>query len=212
MVNRLKTETRILFTSLAIGIFLALGVAASTYVYSAAVHREISENVIRFHVVAHDDSEEEQELKDFVRMTILNEFKESLSENMEITQTRARFQKLLPALQEHAEHAVRQAGFEHEVKVRLANVFFPTQYYGNIAFPAGNYEALQIIIGDGNGQNWWCLMFPPLCYVDMTTTDSTQQLLSENISEDSLRLLLHPESGSPDLIVRFRVVEWWQNR
>ncbi|MCL2577460.1 MAG: stage II sporulation protein R [Defluviitaleaceae bacterium] len=212
MINWLRNEKHILLASLAIGVFLSVGVAASTYVYSAAVQREIAENVIRFHVVAHSDSQEEQDLKEYVRTSILEEFAGTLSENMEINQTRVVFQKILPALQEHAEAVVRRAGFDHKVTAQLATVFFPTQYYGNIAFPPGNYEAVQIIIGDGNGQNWWCLMFPPLCYVDMTTTDAGQHLLSEAISEESFRLLMHQESDSPEVVVRFRVVEWWQNR
>ncbi|MCL2225196.1 MAG: stage II sporulation protein R [Defluviitaleaceae bacterium] len=212
MVDLLRKERRILLVSLAIGIFFAMGVAASTYVYSAAVQREIAENVIRFHVVAHSDSPEEQELKEYVRTEILANFAHSLSANADISTTRSRLEEVLPAMREHAQETVSRVGFGHEVTAEMATVFFPTQFYGNIAFPPGYYEAVQIIIGDGVGQNWWCLMFPPLCYVDMTTTDAGQALLSETISEETFLLLMHQESASPELTVRFRVVEWWQNR
>jgi stage II sporulation protein R len=212
MVEWLQNEKRILLTSVAIGIFLAVGIAASTYVYSASIQSEIAENVIRFHVVAHDDSPQEQALKDKVRNSILEEFANTLSDSRDIVKTRTHFYEILPALQEHAETVVRRSGYEHKVTAQIASVFFPTQYYGKIAFPPGNYEAVQIIIGDGDGQNWWCLMFPPLCYVDMTTTDEANQLLSETLSDESFRLLTHQESNSPELVVRFRIVEWWQNR
>jgi stage II sporulation protein R len=211
MSNWLKNESKIIAISLAIGLAIAFGAAAYTYVYSMETQRDIAENVIRFHVRAHSDSFEEQNLKDYVRSEILEEFASTLSVQTCVEETRGIFMEILPELQEHAQGVVRRAGFNHEVSAEMATVFFPTQFDGNIAFPPGKYEAVQIIIGDGEGQNWWCLMFPPLCYVDMTKNDTTQQLLAENISQDTLNLLMFQESSSADVVVRFRMVEWWQN-
>jgi stage II sporulation protein R len=212
MINWLKKERRILFASFAIAIFFAVGVAASTYVYSAAVQRNIAENVLRFHVVAHSDSPIEQGLKEYVRTEVLANFADLLSESSDIYETREVLHEILSALEDLAQDIVLRTGFSHNVTARIATVFFPTQFYGNFAFPPGYYEAVQIIIGDGAGQNWWCLMFPPLCYVDMTKTEAGKELLYGAVSDESFRILTHQYSDSADVVVRFRVVEWWQNR
>ncbi|MCL1883856.1 MAG: stage II sporulation protein R [Defluviitaleaceae bacterium] len=209
MIGWLKKESKILLISLIIGVLFASGVAAYTFAYAVTVQRSISENVIRFHVMAHSNSAEEQLLKEYVKTEILEEFSISLPNY--IHETREKFTNMLPEFQAHAEKVIRRAGFDHEVTAKITHVFFPTTFYGNIAFPPGMYEAVQISIGDGNGENWWCLMFPPLCYVDMTATDESRNLLAEAISEEGLRLILHQEDSSPELVIRFRVVEWWQN-
>jgi len=104
-------------------------------------------------------------------------------------------------------------GLDYPVETRLDRAFFPTQFYGELAFPPGIYEALQITIGHGSGQNWWCLMFPPLCFVDMTSTENGRQQLADTVSEGSYQLLTHQdENASTTTEVRFRIVEWWQNR
>ncbi|MCL2199953.1 MAG: stage II sporulation protein R [Defluviitaleaceae bacterium] len=209
MLNWLKKESKILAASLCIGVLFAFGVAAYTYVYSVTTQRDIAQNVIRFHVMAHSDCAYEQELKYHVRTEILEGF--TFMAEADITATRESLREMLPSLQSHAENAVRNAGFPHGVSAAMTNVFFPTTFYGSMAFPPGNYEAVQIIIGDGAGQNWWCLMFPPLCYVDMTATEEGRAHLSETVGEAGFQLLTHQEDSSPELIVRFRVVEWWQN-
>jgi stage II sporulation protein R len=211
MLNWFRSESKILLVSLVIGVLFAVGVASYTFVYSMTVQREIADSVLRFHVMAHSDCEDEQLLKENVRMGILEEFAGTLATHTDIYETREMLFAMLPELKKHAEEVVRRAGFEHDVTAEITNVFFPTQLYGNIAFPPGIYEAVQISIGDGKGQNWWCLMFPPLCYVDMTATDEGRRLLAETVSEEGFRLLIHREEESPELIVRFRVVEWWQN-
>jgi stage II sporulation protein R len=212
MIKRLKKESGILAISLGLGLLLAFGAAAYTYVYSETTQRNIAENVIRFHVMANSDSYDDQKLKESVRTGVLEEFAVTFSSLSSVDETRALFVELLPELQAHAENIVRREGFDFEVTAALTNVFFPTQFYGSIAFPPGIYEAVQIVIGSGTGQNWWCLMFPPLCYVDMTATDTGRIQLAETVSEEGFRLLTHYEEPSTELVVRFRIVEWWQNR
>ncbi|MCL1842744.1 MAG: stage II sporulation protein R [Defluviitaleaceae bacterium] len=211
IANFLRNESKIIAVSLAIGILFAVAVAAYTYVYSATTQREIAENVIRFHVMAHSDDADDQALKEHIRTEILAEFTEQLSANICIEETRTKLQNLLPYFAEHADKIIRDAGLELPVTAEMSSVFFPTQFYGNIAFPPGIYEAVQIVIGNGTGQNWWCLMFPPLCYVDMTSTDAGRNQLEETVSEEGFRLLTHQEE-SIEIQVRFRVVQWWQNR
>ncbi|MCL2357656.1 MAG: stage II sporulation protein R [Defluviitaleaceae bacterium] len=202
-------EVKILLASFVLGAVIAVGFAAYTHAYATRLQGDIAENVLRFHVRANSNSADDQFLKNFVRAEILEEFSHTLNNNL--CETRENIFENLSYIQAHAQKIVRDAGFEHEVTAEISNVFFPTQTYGNIAFPPGRYEALQIIIGDGDGENWWCLMFPPLCYVDMTATDESRELLAQNLSNESLLLVTHTEEGTPELVVRFRIVELWQN-
>ena len=211
MLDKVINECKLLGVALCVGILFALGVAVYTYVYSDTVQRDIADNVIRFHVLAHSDDDDDQALKESIRLDILAEFANTLSTGTSIEDTRTSLRSYLPAIRDYAQEAVRRAGFDHAVTADMSTVFFPTRRYGGLAFPPGEYEAVQIIIGDGAGSNWWCLMFPPLCYVDMTATESGQQQLADTVSEEAFLLLTYQESGSPELAIRFRIVEWWQN-
>jgi len=205
-------ESKIIGISLIVGLLFAFSLAAYSYVYSHATQQDIADNVIRFHVRANSNSTADQALKDQVRIRVLAEFEEFLESSTSIDETRMTLAKKLYDIQSFAEYVVRAAGFDHKVTASISRLFFPTKFYGNMAFPPGEYEAVQIIIGEGAGSNWWCLMFPPLCYVDMTSTDSGREQLANTVSEESFRLITHQEEPSRSLVVRFRVVEWWQNR
>ena len=203
-------EGKILAVSFAIGLLFAVGVA--TYVYSQTTQRDIADNVIRFHVRANSNSLADQQLKEHVRTAVLTEFESLLSSNICINETRAVLTKQLSNIESFAANVVSAAGFDHQVTAEISRMFFPTQFYGSMAFPPGEYEAIKILIGEATGSNWWCLMFPPLCYVDMTATDSGRHQLADTVSDEGFRLLTHQEEQSTSLRVRFRIVEWWQNR
>jgi len=206
-------EAKILAISLAIGLTLAISAAAYTYVYSATTQRDIAENVIRFHVLAHSNDYVDQVIKDIVRTEVLAEFEYLLLSTDNIKESRQLLKAEMPSIQAHAESVVRKLGFDYKIEARLDKAFFPTQVYGDLSFPPGVYEALQITIGDGVGRNWWCLMFPPLCFVDMTSTETGRQQLADTVSDESFRLLTHQDQdANPTMEVRFRIVEWWQTR
>ena len=214
MLNKIKPvlirEGKILGVSMAVGLLLALVVA--TYVYSRDTQRGIADNVIRFHVRANSNDTADLALKEHVRTEVLSEFESLLSSSTCIYETRAVLYTKLDDIATFAQSVVSTAGFNHKVTAEMSRMFFPTRFYGSMAFPPGEYEAVQILIGRGAGSNWWCLMFPPLCYVDMTATDSGRSLLADTVSDEGFRLLTHQEEQSTGLRVRFRVVEWWQNR
>ena len=211
-MNKLRKELKILSISLTMGLVLAISVAAYSYVYSVAAQSDIADNVIRFHVVAHSDNHADQVIKDIVRDEVLAEF-EGLLSGDSVKDTRQMLTREMSVIQAYAETVVRQLGFDYSVEARLDKAFFPTQTYGDLSFPPGVYEALRITIGSGTGRNWWCLMFPPLCFVDMTSTESGRRQLEDTVSEDAFRLLTHlDEDAGVATEVRFRVVEWWQNR
>lgn len=211
-ISRVIAEGKLLGISLFIGLLFAFGVAAYTYVYSSTVQQDIADNVIRLHILAHSDEEDDQDLKELVRINILSEFESSLSNSTCIEETRATLLEYLPAIRSLTEDIVRDAGFDYEVTANMSRMFFPTRFYGNMAFPPGEYETIQVIIGSGEGSNWWCLMFPPLCYVDLTASEEGRQQLSDSLTEDGFRLVMFQEEECAGLVVRFRIVEWWQNR
>jgi stage II sporulation protein R len=212
IVERVIAEGKLLGISLFVGLLLAFGIAAYSYVYSSTVQQNIADNVIRFHVLAHSDDAHDQYVKEQVRQGVLAEFESVLSGLSCIEETRATLVEYLPAIRSHTEYIVRNAGFEYTVTADMSRLFFPTRFYGNMAFPPGEYETVQIIIGDGKGSNWWCLMFPPLCYVDLTASEEGRQQLSDTLTEEGFRLIMHQEEECTGLVVRFRIVEWWQNR
>jgi len=210
---RIVKEVKIIAISLVLGLVLAIGVAAYTYVYSEAAQRDISENVIRFHVLANSDSYADQTIKNLVRSEVLAEFETLLTATENVKQSRQLLKSELPAIQAHAEAVIHELGFDYTVVARIEQAFFPTQTYGDLAFPPGMYEAVQIVIGEGLGKNWWCLMFPPLCFVDMTSTETGRQQLADTVTDESFRLITHQdEDANATMEVRFRVVEWWQDR
>jgi len=216
MYNRIRSifiqDGKIMAVSLGVGLLLAFGVAAYSYVYSHAAQRDIASNVIRFHVRANSNTIADINLKEHVRTEVLAAFEPYLSQSTDIQETRAVLSTRLDEIQSHAEAVIRAAGHNYPVTAEMTQKFFPTRFYGNMSFPPGEYEAVTLVIGEGAGSNWWCLMFPPLCYVDMTATTSGRQQLASTVSEESFLLLTHMEEQDPGLTVRFRVVEWWQNR
>ncbi|MCL2372350.1 MAG: stage II sporulation protein R [Defluviitaleaceae bacterium] len=214
MLNKAKLikESKIIAISLALGGLIALAAATSTYIYSMATQQEIAENVIRFHVLANSNSATDQQLKEKVRVGLLAEFEAYLSTTQDINTTRQLLASKLPDMQAFAGKIIGLEGAAYPARAYMGQVFFPTRFYGNMAFPPGNYEAVQIIIGDGQGSNWWCLMFPPLCFIDATSTDEGAIYLAENLTEEGFRLIMHQEYQDPTVAVRFKVVEWWQNR
>ena len=210
--NIIIKESKMIIVSFFVGVLLAMIVATYTYVYSTTTQRDIADNVIRFHVLANSDSVADQGLKERVRLAILAEFEETLSAATDIEKTRELLTASLPDMRAIAEDVIAREGLDYSVSADLSNVFFPTRVYGNMSFPPGNYEAVQLVIGEGRGSNWWCLMFPPLCFVDMTSTEEGRKQLEDTITEEGFRLLMHLEEENPGLAVRFKVVEWWMNR
>ena len=137
--------------------------------YVSAVSTDISNSVFRLHVIANSDSTEDQELKYKVRDSVLeymNEISMDCSSKEEVI-TLAEEHK--DEFKEIAEKVIKENGYNYEVNVKIGNFEFPTKTYGDIALPAGFYDALRIEVGEAKGQNWWCVMFPPLCFVDVTS-------------------------------------------
>lgn len=149
------------------------------------------ENLIRFHVLANSDDPEDQLLKLKIRDKIITAMAEEMETSKNIEETRNIIKNNLKNIEEIAEKEVLAEGKDYKVSAMLTEDTFPTRRYGGIVFPAGRYEALKVEIGEGVGKNWWCVMFPPLCFVDVKnglTDEKTQQELKNTLTEEEYRL------------------------
>ncbi|MCR3921527.1 MAG: stage II sporulation protein R [Firmicutes bacterium] len=156
------------------------------------------DSLLRLHVRANSDSPTDQAIKYQVRDTVLATLDGHLQNAGNATIAQEEIAQALPEVLRAARQTVAAAGFDYEVTASLGTAQFPTRMYGDQVYRAGTYQALQIYLGDGEGQNWWCVLFPPLCFVAAKTT-------SEN---DPVPVVATPEQAIPPC--RSRILEWWQ--
>ena len=155
----------------------------SAYSYVNAVSNNLADSVFRLHVIANSDSKEDQELKYKVRDKLI-EYMNTLTNDINSKEEVIEIAKAhLEDFKEIAQNVVKENGYNYDVNVEIGNFSFPTKTYGDISFPAGFYDALKVEIGKAEGQNWWCVMFPPLCFVDVTSgvvPEESKENLEEN--------------------------------
>ncbi len=168
----------------------------------------LAEQVIRLHVLANSDSQADQALKLAVRDRVLAEAEAFLPAGGDRAEALAALGSHLEELAAAGAEAVGEAGYAYPVTVSLEeDCWFPTKEYQDFALPAGSYTALRVVIGDGGGQNWWCVVFPPLC-LGSVSESAAQTALSAGLSEDQVALITGEEEG---YVVKFRAMEWWES-
>lgn len=146
-------------------------------------YEEIKDKLIRFHVIANSDTEEDQNLKLKVRDKVIEALSSKLSETKTVDEARNVLEDNIDFVNEVAKEVILDNNYSYNVITMLSKENFPDKVYGNYIFPQGNYEAFRIIIGNGEGHNWWCVMFPPLCFVDETKETVNSEELEKNIEE-----------------------------
>ena len=190
-------------------LFVYVLIAASSY--TKAVCTDIANNVFRLHVIANSDSEEDQNLKYIVRDSILsyvNGILENINNKEDVVLT---INNHIDEIKNIAQQAVYNEGFTYDVEIEVGNFKFPTKTYGNISFPPGLYDALRVKIGNASGKNWWCVMFPPLCFVDVSSgivPEDSKELMESNLSSEDYALV---SSSKNTTKIKFKVVEVLQN-
>lgn len=183
--------------------------------YSENVNKGLAENLIRLHVVANSDSPEDQAIKGDVRDRVLEYMKTELNESRDLEQTRYIINNNINVISQMAEETIAEKGMEYSVKADLGSHPFPTKAYGDIVLPAGNYQALRIVIGKGEGANWWCVLFPPLCFVDVThgtIPDTVKEDLKSKLSAEEYIIVTSSDSGKDIPVkIKFKIVEIFQS-
>lgn len=166
--------------------------------------QQLSDSVLRLHVIANSDSEEDQTLKLAVRDRVLEEVQSICPEDATLEEVKAALRSSLHEIANAGNAVVEERGYDYTVQATLTECWFPTKQYEGFALPAGEYQALRVVVGTGEGQNWWCVAFPPLC------TGAASETLEEAVSagyfsEDQVALVTENDTG---YVLKFKCMEW----
>ncbi|SFC33627.1 stage II sporulation protein R [Clostridium uliginosum] len=165
-------------------------------------YEEVKDSLIRFHVIANSDTDEDQNLKLKIRDKVIDYLYPYLNNSNSLQESRKIIKNNMNEVQKIAECVIKDNNYSYKVKLELSRENFPEKSYGNITLPQGNYEAFRIIIGDGKGRNWWCVMFPPLCFVD----ESKAQIQYEN-TENKINQEIEKENSNEKVKIKFKIIE-----
>lgn len=191
-------------------LFLYVSVCAFSYVQ--AVSQDISNSVFRLHVIANSDSKENQDLKYIVRDNVLAYMNDLCKDATSKDEAILIANEHLDEFKQVAMDTIKDNGFNYDVTVEIGNFSFPTKTYGDISLPSGYYDALRIKIGSANGQNWWCVMFPPLCFVDVSSgivPDESKEELKNDLSDEEFSLISNEQDSK--ISFKFKLIEFFQN-
>ena len=180
---------------------LSLGAFADT------TQKNISEKLIRLHVIANSDAPEDQEIKLKVRDKILESITEFTEGCSDINDAHKKISSKLPELKTIAEKVLRENGFTYSARISLSNEFFPTREYETFSLPSGKYNALRILLGNASGKNWWCVLFPPLC-ISAAEAETIELMESSGLSESEIKLIT---SHQLEYKYKFKIVEIFRN-
>lgn len=175
----------------------------------ARLQREIQQGiageVFRLHVIANSDTEEDQKLKLKIKTRIVEYLEEILGKDADLEETKEAVLTHLGEIEREAEKLIHEQGFDYPVKAVVEKTYFPKKSYGDCTFPAGEYEALNVKIGEARGHNWWCVLYPSLCFIEDTygvvTEEKKEDLKSVLTTEEFLEILEKPEEKKT---IRFR--------
>lgn len=165
------------------------------------------DNLIRFHVIANSDSEKDQALKRRVRDLIVQKMTPEFEKAQTIEDARRVAGLHLADIEAIARSEVRIWGRDYPVKAELGSFAFPAKAYGNLVLPPGEYEAVRVVIGAGQGANWWCVLFPPLCFVDVSKDINGPELKPAGKDSESEQVRQHGGIEQETVKVRFKLLE-----
>ena len=192
-------------------LFIYIFICAHSYVY--AVSNNLSNAVFRLHVLANSDSEEDQALKLKVRDSLLNYMNNICSNCSTKSEAISLVNEHKQEFQQIAENTIFENGYNYPVEINIGNFYFPTKNYGDISLPAGSYDALRVEIGKANGKNWWCVMFPSLCFIDVSSgivDDEAKENLEENLEQESYSLI--SDKNNSEIKLKFKLIEFFAEK
>lgn len=181
--------------------------------YSEMIQNGIAAKVVRFHVLANSDSEEDQALKLAVRDKVLQEYGDLLSECENKEETLQALEQAKQKICETALQEVTRQGYAYPVSVSLVREEFPFKKYDELIFPAGVYDALRIEIGEAEGQNWWCVLYPQMCFVDAAwgySTEESHRKLENTLTEEEFLIVSAMEQEKLTPKLKLKILEFWQ--
>ena len=209
ILNFIKNPKVKMVTILSFLLFVYTSICAISYAQN--VSTDIADSVFRLHVIANSDSEEDQNLKYIVRDNLLSYMKKICSDCTNKEEAIKIVQDHSEDFEQIAKKTINEQGYSYNVKINIGNFEFPTKTYGDISLPAGYYDALRVEIGEAKGQNWWCVMFPPLCFVDVTSgvvPDESKEVMEKNLDEEEYALI--SDDSNDELQFKFKLIEFFQ--
>lgn len=170
-----------------------------------ALADKLSPSLLRFHILANSDSGRDQEVKLKVRSLLLDYMQKQLDGDADKEETVEYLQNHQREVEQLADRYLEENGFDYQAKLELTNCYFPTRVYDGLVFPCGNYDAARITLGKGDGHNWWCVLYPRLCFVDAACSEipeeSERKLAAELKESDYLAL----RDNRPKIEIRFLI-------
>lgn len=196
MIFLLKHKKEIKF---AVALALAVSILLSLSSFEARCE-ELRQNVFRLHIIANSNSEFDQALKLKVRDAVINETGDIYDRCLDLKSAKEAAIKNKERIYNAAKSVINDAGMDYEVEIEIDTAFFDTRHYETFSLPAGEYEALNIRIGEAKGKNWWCVMYPSLCIA------SSGAEITDVVSEDSAEIANNPQN----YVMRFKIVEIYE--
>ena len=186
---------------------LLLGISAALLLglWLEREHSDLADSVLRLHVLANSDSQEDQALKLKVRDRVLEKAQTFLTGECSAQEAAQDLEEHLYELASAGAEVVAEEGYDYPVSASLEETWFPTKEYEDFSLPAGQYQALRVVIGEGDGQNWWCVVFPPLCLGSVSET-AAETALEAGLNEEQVSLMTGESEG---YVVKFKALELW---
>lgn len=206
----MKSRLSVFLLTFSVLIALSLPVSA---LFPSLSEAKLYSSVIRLHVLANSDSTEDQQLKLSVRDEVLNTVSDILRNAESKSEAEEVLKQNIELIKQSAEKVIVSSGYSYSVSVTLTEEQYPTRTYENVTLPAGEYTSLRILIGEAEGQNWWCVLFPKLCITAETEVggaavidETEEELVRAGLTPDQIRLIT---GNSPDVKIKFRILEYF---
>lgn len=196
----------LILLSLVLGLIFTY-ISGKGEVDESMLQKSIAEKIVRFHVIANSDSEEDQNLKLKVKKEVIDYINPLLSDSKNIDESVGILNKERDNIINIAKNVIVENGYDYDVYIDMSNCYFPAKAYGDIILPQGEYFAFNVKIGESNGKNWWCILYPPLCFVDVThgiVPDESKNMLKNILDEYEYELVT---TGEVDTEFRFKLFE-----
>lgn len=197
-----ERKDKILLSVMAIAISLYMAFSCTYFTASA---QTVKDDVVRLHILANSNSEIDQEVKLKVRDALLKTNASILSDSVTKENAKEHFEASKKILLKTAKETLKENGFDYDVNITLQEEYFETRTYGDLTFPAGQYTALKVVLGEGEGKNWWCVMFPPLC-IPAADGLETNESTADYLTESGEKIV----SGGNKYIVKFKILEIYE--
>jgi len=191
---------------------LCIVIISGFLISGITMQKSIAKKVVRLHIIPNSNSVFDQNLKLQVRDKIVEYLSPKLCNSNSIEESKIIIANNLENIKQLSKEITSQYS-DYEINVSLGKSKFPTKTYENYSFPAGTYDALRITIGEGAGNNWWCVMFPPLCFTDSSVgafSENSEEILENSLSKEELSTIKN--SKKPEVQIKFKLLEWWNSK